>query len=80
MRVGDCADNFFGDAGDDNAVPYLALIAAMTPSKYTRMAIHHALIRRIVLSSKHTDSCPITTFAIVSALCRLYGMMTSGNS
>ena len=69
-----------GDAADGSVMPYLALNAAMTPSKYTRMAIHHARIRRIVLSSQHTDPSPATTFSIVSRLCRLYGTTTSGSS
>ena len=64
-----------------NTIPYFSRSDAITLSKYSRQAIHQALILRIVLSSQTMASVsPVMLASIVSAQYRLYGTTMSGSS
>lgn len=65
----------------ENSTPSFSRSDAITLSKYTLQAFHHALILWIVLSSQPTPVLlPLMILSIVSALYLLYGITISGNS
>lgn len=65
----------------EKATTYFSRNDAITLSRYSWHAAHHALIRRIVLSSQHTSpASPVMIASMVSMQCRLYGTMISGSS
>jgi hypothetical protein len=70
-----------GAGCSENTAPYFSRSDASMLVKYNWLAVHHALIRRIVLPSQGTPPVsPAMIFSHVSAQCLLYGMMTQGSS
>jgi hypothetical protein len=71
----------FSAGSGENTASYFSRNDVRMLSKYSLLAAHHALIRRIVLFSHETVlSAPVIIISIVSEQCLLYGMMMSGNS
>lgn len=65
----------------ENVTAYFSRSDVVTPSKYNLRAAHHALIRRIVLSSQNSPQrLPVMIFSTASVQCLLYGITTSGSS